>query len=58
MRSIIESVVGRAVLPFTNARGVAALDIRELRRVYLDVPNEKLQELIALNTSMWPEMRK
>ncbi|MFK3820578.1 RHS repeat domain-containing protein, partial [Pseudomonas sp. NPDC089407] len=52
------SVNPRTGLPFANARDVVARDIRELRRVYPDVPNEKLQELIALNKSMYPEMRK
>ncbi|MBN3967986.1 RHS domain-containing protein [Pseudomonas gregormendelii] len=44
-------------LPFTSARDVVARDIKELRRVYPDVPNTKLQELISLNKFMYPEMR-
>jgi len=44
-------------LPFTSARDVVARDIKELRRVYPDIPNTKLQELIKLNKSMYPEMR-
>ncbi|RML83094.1 RHS repeat domain-containing protein, partial [Pseudomonas amygdali] len=44
-------------LPFTSARDVLARDIKELRRVYPEVPNTKLQELIQLNKSMYPEMR-
>nr|HDS0988251.1 RHS repeat protein [Pseudomonas putida] len=52
------SINPRTGLPFTSARDVVARDIRELRRVYPEVPNEKLQELIALNRSMYPEMRK
>ncbi|HDS1803294.1 TPA: RHS domain-containing protein, partial [Pseudomonas putida] len=52
------SINPRTGLPFTSARDVVARDIRELRRVYPEVPNEKLQELIALNKSMYPEMRK
>lgn len=36
-------------LPFTNARDVVARDIRELRRVYPEIPNGKLRELIDLN---------
>ena len=35
--------------PFTNARELLARDIRELRRVYPDIPNSKLKELIDLN---------
>lgn len=45
-RSSINKKTG---LPFTNARDVIARDIRELRRVYPDIPNTKLQELIDLN---------
>jgi RHS repeat-associated protein len=44
-------------MPFTSARDVIARDIKELRRVYPDVPNAKLQELIDLNKSMYPEVR-
>ncbi|HID4616176.1 TPA: RHS repeat-associated core domain-containing protein, partial [Pluralibacter gergoviae] len=44
-------------LPFTNARDVLARDIRELRRVYPEIPNGKLQELIDLNKIMYPELR-
>ena len=44
-------------LPFTNARDVIARDIKELRRVYPEVPNSKLQELIDLNKKMYPELR-
>ncbi|MEE4626545.1 hypothetical protein V2L00_22830 [Pseudomonas alliivorans] len=44
-------------LPFTSARAVVARNIKELRRIYPDVPNTKLQELIKLNKSMYPEMR-
>ncbi|MNP28553.1 hypothetical protein D3C76_1215230 [compost metagenome] len=48
---------GKTGLPFASARDVVARDIRELRRVYPDVPNAKLQELISLNKAMYPEMR-
>ncbi|MDK1237055.1 RHS repeat-associated core domain-containing protein, partial [Cronobacter turicensis] len=54
-RSSINKKTG---LPFTNARDVIARDIRELRRVYPDIPNAKLQELIDLNKRMYPELRK
>lgn len=30
----------------------------ELRRVYPDIPNSKLQELIEMNKKLYPEMRK
>ncbi|HDF2365897.1 TPA: RHS domain-containing protein, partial [Morganella morganii] len=54
-RSKINSSTG---LPFKNARELLARDIRELRRVYSDVPNSALKELIAKNKEMYPEMRK
>jgi hypothetical protein len=50
-------VNGKTGLPFSNARDVVARDIRELRRVYPDVPNAKLQELLSLNKLMYPGMR-
>ncbi|MBN7150591.1 hypothetical protein ETG59_08575 [Proteus mirabilis] len=54
-RSKINSSTG---LPFKNARELLARDIRELRRVYSDIPNSALKELIAKNKEMYPEMRK
>ncbi|MEG0281086.1 MAG: RHS repeat-associated core domain-containing protein [Morganella sp. (in: enterobacteria)] len=54
-RSKINSSTG---LPFKNARELLARDIRELRRVYSDIPNNALKELIAKNKEMYPEMRK
>jgi RHS repeat-associated protein len=51
------SINSRTGLPFTSARDVIARDIKELRRVYPDVPNPKLQELISLNKAMYPEIR-
>ena len=38
---------------FTNARQVIARDIMELRRVFPDVPNSALRELIQLNITMY-----
>ncbi|MFP3765051.1 hypothetical protein [Prevotella intermedia] len=55
-RSKINPETGK---PFTSARELLARDIRELRRVYGDAfSNKELQELIDLNKSMYPEMRK
>jgi hypothetical protein len=54
-RSKINPETGK---PFTSARDLLARDIRELRRVYPNIPNSKLQELIDLNKQMYPEMRK
>ena len=39
---------------FASARGLIARDIRELRRVYPDVPNSQLQKLIDLNKTKYP----
>lgn len=52
-RSKINPKTGK---PFDNVRDLIARDIRELRRVYPDIPNSKLKELIDLNKSMYPEM--
>ena len=42
---------------FKNARDVIARDIRELRRVYPNIPREKIKELIEMNKAMYPEVR-
>ena len=44
-------------LPFANVRDVVARDIRELRRVYPEIPNSKLQEMNKVSKSMYPELR-
>lgn len=51
------SINAKAGMPFTSARDAIAQDIKELGRVYPDVPNAKLQELIELNKTMYPEVR-
>lgn len=38
-----------------SARKILARDIKELRRVYPQIPNKALQELINLNKSMYPK---
>jgi len=43
---------------FKSAREVVARDIFELRRVYSDIPNKSLQELINLNKKMYPNAFK
>ena len=43
---------------FANARELLTRGIRELKRVYPEIPNSQLQELIDLNKSMYPEMNK
>ncbi|MGY3925096.1 DUF6531 domain-containing protein [Aeromonas jandaei] len=53
-RSMNNSTTGK---PFDSARDVVARDIKELRRVYPDVPNDQLRKLIELNKSMYIEIR-
>lgn len=53
-----EGVVSRSMNGFNSPRDVIARDIRELRRVYPDVPNSQLQRLIEMNKEMYPEVRK
>lgn len=47
-------VVSRSGGGFTNARQVVARDILELRRMYPQIPNSALLELIQLNKTMYP----
>ena len=51
-------IVSRSTKGITSARQLLARDIGELRRVYPDIPNSKLQELIDMNKKLYPEMRK
>jgi len=51
-------IVSRSTKGLDNARDILARDLRELRRVYPDVPNSKLRELIEMNKKMFPEMNK
>ena len=51
-------IVSRSTKGITNARQLLARDLFELRRVYPDIPNSTLKELINLNKKMYPEMRK
>ncbi|MEC1180000.1 RHS repeat-associated core domain-containing protein [Metasolibacillus meyeri] len=46
-------IVSRSVKGIHGARDLLARDIRELRRVYPDISNAKLQELINMNTDMY-----
>ena len=43
---------------FNSARDIVARDIKELRRVYPDIPNSKLKELIDKNKKMYPDAFK
>jgi hypothetical protein len=47
-------VLSRGTSGFSNARQVLARDIFELRRVYPNVPNSSLQQIIQMNKTMYP----
>lgn len=47
-------IVSRSTEGLTTPRDVVARDIRELRRVYPDVPNSQLQQLIRMNKDAYP----
>ncbi|MBL8871283.1 MAG: RHS repeat-associated core domain-containing protein [Planctomycetaceae bacterium] len=51
-------IVSRSTKGLDNARDIVARDIKELRRVYPDVPNARLQELSEMNKRLYPEMSK
>jgi hypothetical protein len=51
-------IVARSTKGIPSARQLLTRDIKELRRVYPDIPNSKLQELIEMNKKLYPEMRK
>lgn len=51
-------IVSRNTEGIDNTRQLLARDIKELRRVYGDIPNSALKEFIELNKKMYPEMRK
>ena len=51
-------IVSRTVDSNLSPRQVLARDIKELRRVYRDIPNEALKRLIDINKQMYPEMRR
>ena len=56
VRDLGKGIVSRSTKGLNNARDILARDIRELRRVYSDIPNTKLKELIEMNKKMFPEM--
>jgi len=51
-------VVSRSTEGFTSARDLIARDIRELRRVYPDIPNSQLQKLIQMNKNLYPSVSR
>jgi len=51
-------IVSRSAKGLNTPRDVIARDIKELRRVYPDVPNSKLQEVIQMNKDFYPSVNK
>ena len=51
-------IVSRSTKGFETARDVIARDIKELRRVYSDIPNSQLQKLIRMNKELYPTLKK
>ena len=47
-------IVSRSTDGLLTPRAVVARDIMELRRVYPDIPNSQLQQLIKMNKDMYP----
>lgn len=47
-------IVSRSTIGLLTPRAVVARDIMELRRVYPDIPNSQLQQLIKMNKDMYP----
>jgi len=47
-------VVSRSTKGLDTPRQVLARDIKELRRVYPEIPNSKLRELIDMNKALYP----
>jgi disulfide oxidoreductase YuzD len=48
-------IVSRKTSGIASARGLIARDIKELRRVYPDIPNSQLKKLIDMNKELYPE---
>jgi hypothetical protein len=49
--------VSRKTTGFGSPRDIIARDIKELRRVYPDIPKQKLRELIDLNKKLHSQVR-
>jgi RHS repeat-associated protein len=49
-----QGIVSRSTDGLPTPRSVMSRDIRELRRVYPDIPNSKLRELINMNKDIYP----
>ncbi|MGN2921185.1 hypothetical protein ACTFQ5_20920 [Aliivibrio fischeri] len=48
-------IVSRKTTGIDTARGLIARDIKELRRVYPDIPNSQLKKLIDMNKELYPD---
>ncbi len=57
-KDLTTGIVSRNTNGQITPRGVVARDIAELRRVYPDVPNSQLQELIRANKASYPDAFK
>jgi len=53
-----KGVLDRSTKGISSARQLLARDIKEVRRVYPDIPNGELRVLINMNKLKYPEMRK
>jgi hypothetical protein len=52
-----DGTVSRNIQDLNSARDVIARDIRELRRIYPDIPNVQLKYLVELNKQLYEEVR-
>ncbi|WP_299143989.1 hypothetical protein, partial [uncultured Vibrio sp.] len=48
-------IVSRKTSGIDGARDLIARDVKELRRVYPDIPNSQLKKLIEMNKKLYPE---
>ena len=55
IRSLERGIVSRSTVGLATPRAVVARDIMELRRVYPDIPNAQLQQLIQMNKTAYPQ---
>ena len=53
-----KGVLDRSTKGISSARQLLACDIKEVRRVYPDIPNGELRVLINMNKLKYPEMRR
>ena len=51
-------IVSRSTEGLNTARDVIARDIKELRRVYPEIPNSKLRDVIEMNKNLYPSVNK